>query len=509
MNSNNKTLTKNTVYMYLRMIVIMAVTLYTTRVVLSQLGEVDYGIYNVVGGVAISLVFIQNSLLSATQRFLSYELGKKVKNNVSRIFSMSLNLHVIFAIVAILILETLGLWFVNNVLNIPYNKIDSANVAYHFSVLTYIVTLLRIPYNALIISNEKMHYYAIFSIFEALLRLGIALMLTISSFDKLELYTFLLFISALLINIIYWIACKCNFKDQCIYKFENDGNLFKQLSSFLGWNLVGGVIGMVVVEGPSYFINYFYGVTLNAAIGVAKQLNAAVYSFSSNFQSAFNPQIIKTYASGSLDEFQRILKTTSVISYLLLFIIALPFVLCCQTILNIWLVDVPEYTNQFAIFLILSQLLGALGAPLWMAAHAIGNIGKYQRMLSYLNLLIIPMTWIILKVGMLPYWVYVALILINLLVYLYRIEYLSKAIGFNKKDYYKEIYHRCIIPSIVSVPFPFFVSIYAPDTIYGVLYISLTSIASIGVSFWILGLNKSIRYKIVTFVRNAIINNDK
>lgn len=485
------------------MIVFMIVTLYTTRVVLDKLGVDDYGIYSIVGSVAVSLIFIQNALNTATQRYLSYEIGKKENSNVANVFSMAKIIHIVFAIFTILILETVGLWFIDNVLNIPENRAYSANIAYQFSVFTFVVNLLRVPYNALIISNEKMNLYAFFSVFEALIRLGGVFLLSVSSYDKLELYSFIVLITSIIVNIIYIITCNRVFNETINKKSCFDKSLFKNMSSFLGWNMYSGLVGMGVNEGPGYFINVYIGVTANAGLGIAKQVSSAIYSFSSNFQHAFNPQIVKTYASNNSNQLKDLIESTSIMSFYLMFIIALPFILCCDLVLNLWLGTIPPYASQFSALLVLSELVNALGAPLWMTAHAIGNIKRYQLFVSSLSLLILPISWLTLKLNLQPFYIYVFLIFVNIGIYCFRVLYLRQKINFPAREYILIVLKRCLIPSLFCIPIPFILSLYI-NNIWGIILVSIISVINTGAIFLFFGTSLSQRRTILNYIKTTM-----
>lgn len=451
---------KNTVMLYVRMAVIMLASLYMSRVVLDVLGEQDYGIYNIVGSVVVSLTFIQNALISATQRFLSYEIGKENLEETSRVFSMSMNIHILFTAVVVIVLEIVGVWFVNNILNIPSDRMFAANVVLQFSIVTFCANMLRIPYNAVIISHESMNVYAVISIIEAFLKLALAFVLTICRFDKLIMYAALLFLITLAVNMLYILYCKKTYSSVCKYRYINDKGLFKNMTSFLGWNMFGGVSSIATSEGPNYFINIYLGVTVNAALGLAKQVSSAVYQFTSNFQSAFNPQIVKAYAQGDKDYLFDLINKTSQISFYLLFIIAFPVILCSDVIFDLWLVDVPKYAVEFCILIMVAQLISALSSPMWMVVHATGNIKKYQITLSVINLLILPIAWVILALGFSPVYIIGAQVVINILVFAYRLLYLYKRIGFDLVSYSKLVLVKSLFLMLLIIPIPIMTRIY-------------------------------------------------
>lgn len=495
-----KRIMKNTVILYIRMAVIMLVSLYMSRVVLDVLGEQDYGIYNIVGSVVVSLAFIQNALISATQRFLSYELGKNSEEGTNRIFSMSMNIHVLFALVVVIIMETVGLWFVNNVLNIPETRMLAANVVLQFSIATFCVNMLRIPYNAVIFSYERMNIYAILSIAETVLKLVLCYILIVCGKDKLIVYAFLVFAITLVINLMYMVYCKKTFPEVCKYKFSKDKTLFKKMTSFLGWNMVGGVTSIATTEGPNYFINVYLGVTVNAALGLAKQVSSAVYQFTSNFQSAFNPQIVKAYAKDDRTYLFDLINKTSQISFYLLFLVAFPVILCADVLFDMWLVDVPQYAVEFCVLILISQLISALSSPLWMVVHATGNIKTYQVTLSVINLLILPIAWIVLALGFSPVSIIGAQVVITILVFAYRLLYLYKHIGFDLVSYSKLVLVKSLFLMLLIIPVPIITRIYITG-IKGVIISFALALVITCVVFYKWGIDKEYKQQLKNLMR--------
>jgi len=429
----------------------MAVSLFTSRVILQTLGVDDFGVFNIVGGVVISLSFISNTLISSTQRFMSYELGLGEKVNVYKVFSMSINIHAIFILVVLFLLESIGLYFLNNVLDVPEDRIFAANIVYQLSIITFCINIIRIPYNALIISNERMSIYAYLSILEVGLRLLIVYLIPLFP-DKLIAYGAFILIVTLLINFTYIIYCRKEFPSDSKYHFEKNSQLFKSMFGFSGWTLVGGVAGMISSEGPNFLMNIFLGVRINAAMAIAKQVSAAVYSFASNFQTAFNPQIVKTYAEKDYNNLYSIIFKTSKLSYYLLVIFAIPLILFATPVFNLWLDEVPDHAISLSILFLLSFCISAIGSPLWMLAHATGDIKKYQLVLSSFSLVIIPIGWLLLKLNFEPESIIVLLIIINVFVLIYRVSFLKQKMNFPVGDYYKLIARCGVVTLICIVP---------------------------------------------------------
>lgn len=500
---DQKRIAKNTVMLYIRMIVIMIVTLYTTRVVLNVLGETDYGIYNIVGSVVVSMVFIQNALMSATQRFLSYEMGLGDSGNVAHVFSSSLNLHLKFLAIIFVLLETVGIWFLNSVLNIPSERLFAANIVYQFSILTFCSNLFRIPFNAIIISHESMNIYAVLSIIEAILKLSIVIALKYLFSDKLIAYGILVFTITLAINLIYISYCRRNYGNEAVLNIKGDKMIIKQLRGFLGWNLLGGVTSVATHEGPNYFMNYYLGVTVNAAMGIAKQVSSAVYQFTSNFQAAFNPQIVKSYASNDKEYLFNLINKTSQLSFYLLFIFAFPIILCSDFIFNLWLVEVPEYTVIFCVLMILSQLIAAISSPLWMVAHATGDIKQYQIVMSIINLMVIPASYVVLRFQYPVYFILAFQVFLNILVYAYRLWFAKVRIGLPLKKYMRDVVFKCFYLTVLVVPIPTILSFWAEGIWQYILLIMVSFIISV-VVIYLKGLDYDSRMAIMLFVKKRL-----
>ena len=320
---NNKCIAKNTSMLYIRMLLTMAVTLYTSRVILNTLGVEDYGIYNVVGGFVAMMGFLNNSMAVATQRFLSFEIGKKSNSQFSRVFSMSMSIHILIALVILVLAETVGLWFVKTQLTIPIERMGAALWVFHFSILAFIVNVISVPYNATIIAHERMNVFAWVSIIDVSLKLLIVFILQWFGYDKLKFYALLMFGVALIIRLIYGSYCSRKFVESKFH-FYWDKSLFKTIMSFAGWSLWGGAASVLHSQGVNILLNIFFGPAINAARGIAYQIQGAVNSFVSNFQIAINPQIIKSYASSKIEYMHQLIFQGAKYSFYLLFALSLP-----------------------------------------------------------------------------------------------------------------------------------------------------------------------------------------
>lgn len=435
-NTNNQRIAKNTFYLYIRMLITMAVSLYTSRVVLDVLGAEDYGIYGIVGSVVVLFSFLQNAMAGASQRFFSYELGRESSGNIGRVYSVTLITYIFIAIAVLILGETIGLWFLETQLVIPEERMFAANLVYQFSLISLVINIIQIPYNALIISYEKMSIYAYASIIDVILKLGIALLISIASTDKLILYGLLMVVVNLISFSIYFIYCRRSFS-QCRFYWVRDKGLLNKLLSFTGWSLCGNMANVAAQQGGNIILNLFFGVLLNTAYGIANQVSGAVYGFVTNFQMAFRPQIVKLYASEEKEAMYQLIYRASRFSFYLLLIIAVPFVINADYVFGLWLKDVPEYSVLFCQLMMFYCLIDSIQAPLWMMIDASGNIKTYSLWLSGILLFNLPLSYFLLKMGCPPETLLIVRVLLNLVTAVIRTLYVKKAFLFPSGEYVK------------------------------------------------------------------------
>ncbi len=483
--------------LYFRMIIILGMRLYTSRIILNTLGVEDYGIYNVVGGIVIMLSFLNSAMTTGTTRFLSFELGRGEFIKMARVFSMSLNIHAMIAVVIFILAETVGLWFLNTHLNIPAERMNAANWAYQFSILTFMVAVLSIPYHALIIAHERMNVYAYVSIVEVSLQLFIVFMLQWFGYDKLKLYSVLVFMVSLIIRGIYGLYSNRNFKESR-YKFIWDRSLFKTLMSFAGWNLWGNAAGVLSGQGVNMLLNIFFGPAVNAARGIAYSVKAAVHQFVNNFQTAMKPQIIKTYASNDLKYMHKLISQGAKYSFFLLLFLSLPILLETKIILKIWLKIIPEYTIIFTQLVILNELISSLSGPLMTAAHASGRIKNFQLTVGGLLFLILPFSWIFLKLGYPPQVTIYISIFFSVLALIARLWILRNLVHLNIKDFFVDVVSKTIIVGFTAMIPPLLVQSSFEESIQRFISVVLVSIVSTSVSIYLFGLEP---YERLFFIR--------
>jgi len=500
-NLNTGRIAKNTLMLYVRMFLIMGVSLYTSRVVLDVLGIQDYGIYSLIAGLLTMFSFISQSLVESMQRFFNVALGKKDIPQTSSIYMMGINIFVIFSLFLFLVGETLGLWYLNNYLNVPDGREQAAFWVYQISLVTLVIQLFRTPDNALIIAHERMSFYAYLSILETLLKLGIVFLLQLSSHDRLIFYTLLYGAASVLINLIYRLYCRRQFKE-VRFRFYWDNGLFKEMMSFSGWTVLNGGSRTVTMQFENIFLNRFYSVSVNAARGVAAQVYNAINLFITNFQTAFRPQLVKTYAAQEWDEHERLLYQSSRFSFYLFLVIVIPIIFNLNVMLSIWLVEVPEYTMQFCVYVLLAYLTDALAHPLTTSIMANGNIKGIQITTSLVFFAQLAASFFALRSGAAPYIVSIFILVSHSIHYLLYIYYAKKLCRLNLQAYLKHVILPVIIVSLVSLPLPYFLRSYSHDFLSAaglVLFDAICVIAAV----WGLGMDKHERTFVLSWVSGA------
>ena len=425
---NNKRIAKNTLFLYLRSIIVMSISVFTSRVVLQTLGVDDYGIYNVVGGFVAMFSILSSSLVNASQRFISFEMGKD-NPQMGRLFCGTVSIHLLLALCVFLVFESFGIWFLNTQLNIASDRLTAANWVFQCSVLTFCVNLISVPYNASIIAHERMGVFAYISIYEALAKLGIVYLLWLSYYDRLVIYALLMLAVSISLRLIYGMYCKKKF-EECRFHFVIDRPLFKKMLSFSGWNFIGSAAGILSIQGINILINVFFGVALNAARGIAEQVNTAINQFVSNFMTAMNPQITKSFAAGKYEYMNKLMFNGAKYATIMFWFLSLPVFIKAEYILDLWLVVVPPYAAVFLRLTIVYSLFQSLSNTLYIGMLATGNIKKYQIVMGSLYAGTLPLCYFFFKIGLGPEWGYVSSIIILFLGMFVRLFLLQQMIPF-------------------------------------------------------------------------------
>ena len=500
-SDNNKRIAKNTLLLYFRMLFMMAVSLFTSRVVLNTLGVEDYGIYNVVGGIVAMFGFINGSMSSATQRYITFALGKGDKNRLQTVFSTTLQIHTLIAGIIVLLGETIGLWFLYNKMQIPADRMDAAFWVLQCSIIAAVIMIISVPYNADIVAHEKMSAFAYISILEVVLKLAIVYMLVVFSFDKLILYAFLLLAIQILIRFCYSYYCNKHF-EETKYKHIWDKALFKEMTGFAGWSMFGNLSAVLYGQGLNMLLNIFFGPVVNAARGVAVQVQNAIQQFVGNFQMALNPQITKTYAKGDISEMHKLMFRSARFSFFLLFFLSLPVLLETDFILTVWLKTVPECTVVFLRIMICTSLIYSMSNPLIIANQATGKVKKYQAVCGTTLIMILPISYILLKFGMPAYSVFVVHFVMESVCQVLRMIMLRSLISLRLRDYFTNVYFKVFSVVMVSSIIPTIIYVYMNDTIYRFFAICIVCVLSVSTSAYYLGLTEKEKY----FVRQKVIS---
>lgn len=429
------------------MILIMGISFYTTRVVLEFLGIEDYGIYNVIGGMVSMFALFSNALTSAISRFLTFELAKKDPNTLKETFSAAITILVIIAIASVLLIEPAGIWFINNKMRISPERLTASHWVFQCSILTFAVNLISIPYNALIIAHERMQAFAYISLLEAALKLGVAFIISVQIFDSLKLYAVLIALVALVIRFVYGRYASIHFKETHA-GLNFNRTKFKQILSFTGWTCIGGSASILNNQGVNVLLNVFWGTVVNAARGVASQVNAAVVSFSGNFMMAVNPQIIKSYASGDTARTEFLVFKSSRMAFYLMLLISMPILVETKNILSLWLKDYPDYTIIFVNLVLCQSLIEVIGQPLQTLNQAYGKVKTYQIVAGGVLMLNFPLSYLMLKFGFNPDIVYYIAIFISLAGLIARLALLQRQVGLKFIKFFFSVFIRgCITAS--------------------------------------------------------------
>lgn len=501
---NNKRIAKNTLFLYFRTIFVMAVSLYTSREVLIMLGVDDFGIYNVVGGIVMSLSFLNTSMANATQRFLNIEFGKNNPDGVRRIFSNALIIHFIIAFVVILLAETLGVWFLNCHLNIAPERLESANYVLQFSIASMATTIVSVPYNAAIIANERMSAFAYISIIEVSLKLILVLLLFYSPIDKLTSYAALMFLVSLIIRLLYGNYCKRHFEECRMNSFKPDKKIIKQMMSFSMWTIVGALASIGHGQGISIVMNLFFGVVVNAAYGVANQINQVVNNFVNNFMTALNPQIVKTYSANELSEMHKLISRGCRMGFFLVLFFVVPLTMETPALLGLWLKEVPKHAVDFVRLVLLISLFNSFSSPLSAAQGATGNIRNYQIVLTTLGLLHIPLAWLCFALGYNPnYAMYVYLVIV-LLEQAFRVVYVLRSISMPLLPFIRSFLSKCGTVCLFSFAVPIILHFCLPDGIVMSFMICGMGALCVALSVLAFGMDDNERQGIARMVKAKI-----
>lgn len=496
--SNTKRIAKNTIVLYIRMIVVMLITLYSSRIVLKALGVDDFGLYGVVGGVVGLFAFFKTSMGKATQRFINVEMVAE-GGDLKEVFRTSFTIHLLVAVVMLIVGETIGLWFLNAKINIPEGREFAANFVYQTTIISIVLSMLEVPFSADIIAHERMSFFAIVSVLDAVLKLGIALVILNNEGDRLILYGILMMVVSIINLFLYYVFCKRKYYEISI-RLCFDKKRFKDIFSFVGWTLLGQVAIVGCNQGNSILVNMFHSVAANAAMTVGNQVSQAINNLSGNFQTAFNPQITKSYAEGDYNYLQFLVYTTSKISYCILFMAALPIIFNIDFVLDIWLDKVPEMSNIFCILCLVNGIINALSAPLNFSVMASGRIKWFQIVTAIVYFSDLIILYFLFKMGLPPataMWVKVSIMVVILFVRLYFTHREIECIEL--VSYLKQVLIPLVVMTLLSVAMGLLLQHFFSD-IFMRLMLTTIMVLFNGVMIWFIALNKAQRESLMKVI---------
>ena len=500
---NNKRIAKNTLLLYFRMLFLMVISLFTSRITLQTLGVDNFGIYNVVGGIVAMFSIMSGSLSNAISRYITFELGKGDKKILKKVFSTAINVQIIMAVIIAVLIEIGGVWFLNYKMNIPDGRMVAANWVLQISIISFVVNLISIPYNAAIIAHEKMSAFAYISIYEAVMKLVVVYLIVISPFDKLIVYSFLILLISLSLRLIYGVYCKRKF-EECSYMFILDKPLLKKMTGFAGWNFFGAGSFLLMTQGVNMLLNMFFGVALNAARGIATQVENVVNQFTTNFGTAINPQITKSYAKGDYAYMHKLVFAGSKYSFFLVVVLCVPIILEANQILHLWLGLIPEYAVVFLRLTLMISMLSVVSNTLVTSMMATGDIKKYQIIVGGLGMIIFPVVYILYKLGLSPQWSYYIQFVIFVFQLICRLYLLKDMIKLPVLLFVKEVLFKDIVVLCLTMILPLLLIWNMEETLVRFISVCVACELSAFISIYFGGLNHSERAKVIDYLSKKL-----
>ena len=491
--SSKTTIAKNTVLLYIRTLIVLFISLWTSRVILQSLGAEDFGIFNAIGGLVTMFSILTGSMSHAISRFITFEIGTGDFDKLKRVFSASMIVQIAFIGVIVLVAETVGLWFLNTKMTIPSTRLTAANWVFQFTLITFCFNLLSIPYKSELIAHEHMKTYAHISVVENVLRLAIAFMIYISPFDRLVFYSALMTLLAIGIRVFYQLYCRHNFFECRGFKWKVEKELIFEMGKFAGWNMFGSAAVTFRTQGISIILNMFFGPLLNAAYGIANQVNSAVMSFTHDFTTAFTPSITKAYAENKIEYVKSLVLQGARFSYFLLLLFVLPILFETETILTIWLKNVPDHSVQFVRLILIFSLVEILSQTIIRAVLATGDIKRYQIIIGLVALSTIPIAYVFLRLGFDPESTMIVAIAVAIAALLIRMLIIRPMIGLSFWDFTRQVLIRVLIVTAVAVVPPSIVYILMPIGWFSFIVVSLTCVISTTVASLFIGCSISER----------------
>jgi O-antigen/teichoic acid export membrane protein len=500
--NENKRIAKNSVILYIRLVIYSFIGIWTSRIVLHELGAADFGLYAIVGGIIALLNFISTSMLATTYRFIAMEIGKKQGGDPNRIFNTSLAVHIALAILFLIFAETGGAFYINHYLNIPHNKIPDALFVLHFSIISTCVSVISVPFQGLIIAKENFMISSLFNIIQALLSLGVAISLTFYTGNKLHLYAAGLCGVILFSSFLFYAYCRVTNFEIIRLRINRNWADYKTIISYNFWILVGTVAFVARVQGSAVILNLFFGTLLNAAYGIANQLNNFVMYFSKNLNQAAVPQITKNYSGGDTERSMNLVYSITKYAFFLMLLPTIPIIFSIDQILAVWLKEVPKYTREFVIIMLINGLLNTVGSGFDAAIQATGKIRNYQVTVSGILLLSLAVTSFLFYLGLPPFSLNIVFLTASITTTVIAVYYMKKLTTFSLTRYYRLTLLKCLKVSICAIPL-YLLRFLFPDTLIGVAVFTVISIIMILASIYLLGLEASEKSVVNGFIKKA------
>ncbi|MBP9993465.1 MAG: oligosaccharide flippase family protein [bacterium] len=501
--SNTDRIAKNTVFLYLRSLVVLLISLYTSRVILRVLGVEDYGVFCVVGGVIGMLGLLSQTMRATYQRYYNVEMGRKNSAGVAKMFQLSLSSQLLLAVIVLLLGETVGLWFVANKLVIPEERLVASIWVYQASLISFIVRIFETPFSALITAYERMGFFAVVSIIDAILRLAIVFLIQVLPGDALIVYSYLLALVSFVDIIIYVVYCKRKIETTVI-RFGWDKSGLKNMFAFSWWSIFGEIGYTLQTQGINIVLNLFFGPIVNAARGVAAQVLNAVNQFIRSFQTSFRPQLTKSYASGDYNYMRTLYYSATKLSYYLIFTLSLPIIMETPYILHLWLGDnVPEYTTIFTRLVLVTSFVSTFANPTSGIAYATGKIKRFSIGVGIGNVLILPVAWVFLKAGFSPVSTLIVCLIMTILIQLFRLLDTSKTAGIHINDYFKKVIVPTLFFSVITPVIPILIVYFINSSFYRLLITCVVSVIMCLICGWLVGLNQLEKSFVMSKIRNV------
>lgn len=500
---DNKLIMKNTAFMAVRMLFSMGVSFYTSRVVLQQLGIVDFGIYNVVGGLAIIMSFFSSALTAAIQRYMNIELAVNGGTGMQKVFSACWGCVAVMTACFLIVAEVVGVWFLNNKLNIPAARMYDAHVVFQISLLIVVIELFRVPYNSLIIAYERMSFFAYNSIVEVSLKLLTAIMLSVVPGNKIIIYMWFLVAVAVVINASYVLYCRSKMPELCFSLRAERGQIV-EIGKFAGWNVLTSISDISYQQGSSMILNIFYGVALNATMGIANQVKAAVTAFTRSVQTASNPQIVKLFAAGDHEAFATLFMRISRVSFYLMLLLGVPIILNTDYILSIWLTEIPPSGVLYVRLMILFCIIDSLTGPLWVSMQAAGKIASYQIVISLVWILCLPITFIAFRYGLPSYWILLVMIIIDVFLIIVRMLFTDRYCNVGCGQYLRHVLVPVTVVTITSTVIPTILAYQIAGPLVRLLVTGSVWCLTVLPAVFYLGMDKGERAAVIAFVQKRL-----